>query len=77
MKKPRRGFPSGAHFVSFNFPNTSIRVIRASPAAPKRDTLWALPQLDFRPNGSGRPQRFMYFHSVLNLTDDKGTSTID
>jgi hypothetical protein len=24
MKKPRRGFPPGAHFVSFNFLNTAI-----------------------------------------------------
>jgi hypothetical protein len=25
MKKPRRGFPPGAHFVSFNFLNRSFR----------------------------------------------------
>jgi ABC-type uncharacterized transport system substrate-binding protein len=25
MKKPRRGFPPGAHFVSFNFANTLFR----------------------------------------------------
>ena len=34
MKKPRRGFPPGAHFVSFNFGNNLSWGVVSSAEAP-------------------------------------------
>jgi hypothetical protein len=44
MKKPRRGFPPEAHFVSLNFTNRSFRRFVQAPAKPERNTLGAVPQ---------------------------------
>jgi hypothetical protein len=43
MKKPRRGFPPGAHFVSFNFPNRSFQRFVQVPAKRNLDALHAVP----------------------------------
>jgi hypothetical protein len=44
MKKPRRSFPPGAHFLSLNFTNRSFRRFVQVPAKPERNTLGAVPQ---------------------------------
>jgi hypothetical protein len=54
-KKPRRGFPPGAHFLSFNFTNILIWGFVSTGRQPKLNTLCAVPARSSDVRYRGKP----------------------